>query len=214
MPARRITIETVPESWRQLADADCLSVAGCSAARWNSRERAAISWRPSQGSPVKYSEDVQELVGLASLGWIPRLKGYRVRRAILRLRGGKGRSEIYRLVTLLYPRSAAAEAYRTLRANIEFAAVDAPIRTLLVASAIPGEGKTVTAANLAVVFAQAGHRVLLVDADFRKPGVHLIFDLANARGLTTLLRSDDAILVGSKGAGVARRHEEPISLLG
>jgi capsular exopolysaccharide synthesis family protein len=55
---------------------------------------------------------------------------------------------------------------------------------------MPGEGKTVTAANLAVVFAQAGRRVLLVDADLRKPGVHIIFDTPNGHGLTTLLRGE------------------------
>jgi capsular exopolysaccharide synthesis family protein len=87
-----------------------------------------------------------------------------------------------------------AEAYRTLRTNVEFSAVDRPIKTLLVTSAVPGEGKTVTAANLAVVFAQAGRRVLLVDADLRKPGVHIIFDLPNAHGLTTLLRDPSVSL--------------------
>ena len=80
------------------------------------------------------------------------------------------------------------------RTNIEFSALDKPIQTLLVTSAVPGEGKTVTAANLAVVFAQAGRRVLLVDADLRKPGVHIIFDLPNAHGLTTLLRGADVSL--------------------
>nr|MBA2558591.1 CpsD/CapB family tyrosine-protein kinase [Propionibacteriales bacterium] len=81
-----------------------------------------------------------------------------------------------------------------LRNNVEFASVDAPIQTLLVTSSIPGEGKTVTAANLAVVFAQAGRQVLLVDADLRKPGIHVIFDLPNAHGLTTLVRSDEVSL--------------------
>ena len=110
------------------------------------------------------------------------------------MKGDRSRSEIYRLAALLYPRSSVAEAYRTLRTNIEFASVDAPIRTLLVTSSIPGEGKTTTASNLAVVFAQAGRRVLLVDADLRKPGVHLVFDLPNTHGLTNLLRNEHADL--------------------
>jgi len=59
-----------------------------------------------------------------------------------------------------------------------------------VTSAVPNEGKTVTAANVAVVFAQAGRRVLLVDADLRKPGVHVIFNLPNGHGLTTMLRNE------------------------
>jgi len=131
---------------------------------------------------IKDSDDVQEVAGLSTLGVIARMKGDRAR------------SEIYRLVTLLYPRSGVAEAYRTARTNIEFASIDAPIRSLLVTSSIPGEGKTITASNLAVVFAQAGRRVLLVDADLRKPGIHVVFDLPNAHGLTTLLRSDEVSL--------------------
>jgi non-specific protein-tyrosine kinase len=128
------------------------------------------------------SEAVQDVVGIGTLG------------AIARMKGDGGRSEIYRLAALLHPQSGVAEAYRTLRTNIEFASLDAPIRTLLVTSSVPGEGKTVTAANLAVIFAQAGRRVLLVDADLRKPGIHVIFDLPNAHGLTTMLRSDEVSL--------------------
>ena len=128
---------------------------------------------------LKTADEVEETVELPTLG------------AIMRMKGDAGRSEIYRLATLLQPRSPAAEAYRTLRTNIEFAAVDEPVRTLLVTSSIPSEGKTTTAANLAVAFAQAGRQVLLMDADLRKPGVHRILDLPNAHGLTTLLRSDD-----------------------
>lgn len=128
---------------------------------------------------VRSPEDVEEVANLANLGTIALPKGMR------------GRNAPSQLSALLHPRSGVAEAYRTLRAGIEFASADAPIRTLLVTSSVPGEGRTVTAANLAVVFAQAGHRVLLVDADLRKPGVHLLFDLPNAHGLTTLLRSDD-----------------------
>ena len=128
---------------------------------------------------VKSGEDVEAVVGLPTLG------------TIIKMRAAKGQSEIYRLATILYPRAPAAEAYRTLRTNVEFAAVDAPVKTLLVTSSIPGEGKTTTAANLAVVFAQAGRRTILLDADFRKPGVHKIFDLSNAHGLSSLMRSDE-----------------------
>jgi succinoglycan biosynthesis transport protein ExoP len=128
---------------------------------------------------IKSSEDAEDVAGLPTLG------------TITTMRGSKGRSEIYRLAAILYPRSPVAEAYRTLRTNVEFAAVDAQLKTLLVASSVPGEGKTTTAANLAVVFAQAGHATILLDADFRKPGVHKIFDLPNTRGLSTLLRKDE-----------------------
>ena len=94
------------------------------------------------------------------------------------------------LVTVSHPRSPAAEAYRTLRTNIQFATLDRPVRTLLVTSASPDEGKSVTLANLAVTFAQAGHDVVLVDADLRRPSVHTLFDLPNERGLTTFLLED------------------------
>src|SRR4029078_4242343 len=90
------------------------------------------------------------------------------------------RDPFYRMATLLYPRSPAAEAFRTIRTNIEFASIDEPFRTIAVTSAAPGEGKTVTASNLAVAFAQSGRRTILVDADLRRPGVHDMFSLTNA----------------------------------
>jgi succinoglycan biosynthesis transport protein ExoP len=141
---------------------------------------------------LKNPEDVQEVLELPTLGTIARMKGER------------GRAEMYRLATLLYPRSRAAESYRSLRANIEFSSLDEPIRTLLVTSAVPTEGKSVTASNLAVAFAQAGRRVLLVDADLRRPSVHTIFGAPNQAGLTTLLRSD-----GVTAEAVAVPTEEP-----
>ena len=129
---------------------------------------------------VKDSGGVQDVANLGTLGTIPRMQG------------DAGRSEAYRLVGLLYPHSLASEGYRTLRTNIEFASVDRSIHTLVVTSSTPGEGKTVTAANLAVVFAQAGRRVLLVDTDLRRAGIHSLFGLQNSRGVTTLLRGEEA----------------------
>ncbi len=128
---------------------------------------------------VKDAEAVQDLLGLSTLGTITHVSGDR------------GQGTAHRLTGLLDPFSGSTEAYRTLRTNIEFSSVDTPIRTLLVTSADQGEGKTVTAANLAAVFAQAGRRVLLVDADLRRPSIHLMFDIPNAHGLTSLLRSDE-----------------------
>jgi len=91
------------------------------------------------------------------------------------------------LVTETSPKSAAAEAYRTLRTNIQFAGLDRPCKTIVITSATPAEGKTTTAANFAAVCAQSGSRVLLVDGDLRKPTLHRIFGLDNQRGLTTTL---------------------------
>jgi capsular exopolysaccharide synthesis family protein len=70
-----------------------------------------------------------------------------------------------------------AEAYRTLRANINFSSIDQPLKTILVTSAAPREGKTTTVVNLGVIMAQAGRRVVIVDADFRRPGLHHVLGI-------------------------------------
>lgn len=71
-----------------------------------------------------------------------------------------------------------AEAYRTLRANISFSSIDRPVKTIVVMSAAPNEGKTTTVSNLGIIMAQAGPRVLLVDADFRHPTLHNLVGLS------------------------------------
>ncbi len=92
-----------------------------------------------------------------------------------------------RLITLSDPRSPAAEAYRTLRTNLQFSSLGNPPRTLLVTSAGADEGKSAVLCNLAVTIAQAGTRVIVVDGDLRRPSVHEIFDLANDKGLSAEL---------------------------
>ncbi|HEY8492014.1 MAG TPA: polysaccharide biosynthesis tyrosine autokinase [Dehalococcoidia bacterium] len=92
------------------------------------------------------------------------------------------------------PDAPAAEAYRVVRTAVQFALLDREWRTLLVTSAQEGEGKTTTAANLAVVAAQAGRRVVAVDADLRRPALHEAFGLGNRAGLTDLLLQRDARL--------------------
>jgi len=99
------------------------------------------------------------------------------------------------LITLREPGSAAAEAYRTLRTNILFSSLDRPLRTLLITSSAPDEGKSSTLANLAVTMAQAEQRVLLVDCDLRRPSLHTLFGLTNERGLTSaILAPEDGSL--------------------
>lgn len=92
-----------------------------------------------------------------------------------------------KLITHLDPRSPVSEAYRTLRTNIQFSSLDKPIRTLLVTSSGPEEGKSTTIANLAITIAQTGSRVILVDCDLRRPSQHRIFGLHNNFGLTNLV---------------------------
>ncbi len=91
------------------------------------------------------------------------------------------------LVAKLNPKSPITEQYRTIRTNLQFASVDEELRSMLVTSSGPGEGKSMTTANLAVVYAQQGKKVLLIDADMRKPTVHYTFRLDNLRGLSNIL---------------------------
>ncbi|WP_299093701.1 CpsD/CapB family tyrosine-protein kinase [uncultured Metabacillus sp.] len=91
------------------------------------------------------------------------------------------------LISMTNPKSPIAEQFRTIRTNIQFSSVDEELQTMIVTSSGPGEGKSTTTANLAVVFAQQGKRVLLVDADLRKPTVHYTFRLENHIGLSNVL---------------------------
>ncbi|MFJ8234258.1 CpsD/CapB family tyrosine-protein kinase [Ureibacillus sp. NPDC094379] len=91
------------------------------------------------------------------------------------------------LVVETNPKSVIAEQYRTIRTNINFSMPDQDLKTLLVTSAEPSEGKSTTAANIAGVFAQGGKRVIMIDADMRKPTAHYTFHLINSFGLSSLL---------------------------
>ncbi|MGF9775884.1 CpsD/CapB family tyrosine-protein kinase [Priestia aryabhattai] len=85
------------------------------------------------------------------------------------------------------PKSVIAEQYRLIRTNIEFASVDKNIKSIVVTSPAPGDGKSTTATNLSIVLAQQGKKVILVDADLRKPSLHYTFKLDNMDGLTSVL---------------------------
>lgn len=84
-------------------------------------------------------------------------------------------------------KSISAEAYKTLRTNIQYSSFDKEIKTILVTSTIPGEGKSTIAGNLALSFAQQDKKVLVIDCDLRKPSLHKIFKLSNLKGLSDII---------------------------
>ncbi|MGB9723120.1 MAG: polysaccharide biosynthesis tyrosine autokinase [Chloroflexia bacterium] len=132
---------------------------------------------------VKSGEEIAELTGLPFLGLIPRVR----------------EKVTEQLLTQREPRSAFAECFRTLRTNLQFSGFDHPLRTILVTSPQPTEGKSTVVANLGVVLAQAGRRVIVVDTDLRRPILHHIFGQENNWGLTGTLfgegdRTDDGLL--------------------
>lgn len=130
---------------------------------------------------LKNPDDVQKALGITTLGAVPRIEG-----------AAPGTE----LASLSNSQSAATEAYRVLRTNLQFAAVDHPLRTLMVTSPAPGEGKTLSISNLGAALAQAGRRVILIDADLHKPRLHRLFGMRNSVGLTTALLEEHPDLDG------------------
>ena len=91
------------------------------------------------------------------------------------------------LITVSHPKSVVSEQIKTIRTNINFSMPDKDLKTILLTSSTPGEGKSTNSSNIAVVYAQSGKKVLLVDSDMRKPTTHHTFGLGNVSGLSTLL---------------------------
>ena len=128
-------------------------------------------------------EDVEELLQVPVLGVIPQLEGEGKKKGRAE-RGDPGPSRARDLVTHYDPKSQAAESFRALRTNLQFLRLELKGKLFLITSSFVQEGKTLNAVNLALSMAQAGHRVLLVDADLRKPSVHRVFGLGREPGVT------------------------------
>jgi capsular exopolysaccharide synthesis family protein len=147
------------------------------------------------GAVIRKRDDLERAVSMPNLAVIPKLTSLNGRSRLKQLATGKVNGKD--LVVLNDTRSTGAEAYRTLRTNLLFSAAVNEVKRLVVTSASPQEGKSTTAGNLAIAFAQQGYRVLLVDGDLRRPRVHKMFDQRQEPGLTDVLIGraslDDAV---------------------
>lgn len=128
---------------------------------------------------LRSKEDLERLTGWPTLGLIP---------VNPRSKGGK-----HDLVCVEAPSSPAAESYRTLRTAVQFTGLDQRLQMIQVTSAKSGDGKTTTASNLAVTLARAGSRVVLIDADLRRPRINREFDISNDRGFTSILLGEATV---------------------
>jgi exopolysaccharide transport family protein len=138
-------------------------------------------------STVRTTEQAQTISGLSSLGMIPlgsksAREGSNPKRLVIATS-----RESVELVTQVRPQSQMAESYRALRTSLLLSNLGAPPKIIMVTSALPQEGKTTTSINCAVVLAQKGVRVLLIDADLRRPGIHKTLGMGPHRGLSNVL---------------------------
>ena len=134
---------------------------------------------------VRTPEQAQAISGLPSLGMIPLgSKGTAETKQGLMVSSSK---EVVELITQSRPQSQMAESYRALRTSLLLTSLGAPPKTILITSALPREGKTTTSINTAIVLAQKGTRVLLIDADLRRPSIHKALGMGPRVGLSNVL---------------------------
>jgi capsular exopolysaccharide synthesis family protein len=129
---------------------------------------------------ITSQQQIEERLGLTFLGIIP---------SIERAKDGSAQD----LVVHTEPKSAVAECLRAVRTNLLFMSPEKPLKTIMVTSPGPQEGKTTTATSLAITMAASGNRVLLVDADMRRPRIHRIFGIANGAGLSSLILGEGTL---------------------
>ena len=138
---------------------------------------------------VRTIEDIEDL-GLSIMGSVPVIKPEQGNGLLKRRDAGQDdetKQIEARLVTHYRPKSPLSEAYRTLRTNIQFSKTDEQVKTILVTSSAPKEGKSTTVANLAITMAQMGLRTVLIDTDLRRPVIHKLFNLDRRIGITNVL---------------------------
>jgi capsular exopolysaccharide synthesis family protein len=131
-------------------------------------------------STIKSLEDAEAVRGLLCLGFIPSIP----------LVAGQKKRKPTELAVHLAPSSATAESCRSIRTNLQFASPDKPLKRIVVTSPGPEEGKTTSAVSLAITMAQAGNRVLIIDADMRRPQLHRVFGVPRYEGLSTALSGE------------------------
>ena len=128
---------------------------------------------------IKLSDDLEEQIGMPVVAKIFKSDA----------KGIDKHSKV-ELILNKYPKALVSESVKTLRTNLQFSSVDSELKTILVTSSIPGEGKSFISANLAISFTQTDKKVLIVDCDMRKGRQHRIFKLSNTKGLSNLLIDD------------------------
>jgi succinoglycan biosynthesis transport protein ExoP len=138
---------------------------------------------------IKTRHEVERRLGAPVLAAVPRASSWK--------RGSEAR-----LVMRTEPKSPVSEAYRTLGTNIQYLSSQQPLKVIMITSALGGDGKSTTSANLAVVLAHAGKRVILVSADLRRPRIHQFFGLLNETGLANVLADATPTSKVTRDAGI------------
>jgi len=135
--------------------------------------------RESLSDQIQHLAGMESATGLMSLAVVPHIAW-----------PNEPGSKLHNLIAVSEPRSRGAEAYRSLRNSLLLSSIDRPARTVVVTSSLPGEGKSSTTANYSVVMAQKGVRVLIIDADLRRPTMHTFFGTTNKVGLSEAIMGD------------------------